>query len=159
MSEASSKILELIENVDVDDTNVVDMLNEIDCHVYAYLKLHDNFDVHVHKGGKSITYRHNSWEKETPSVLMHLFKDFQYTKSRDLLKSIRPEGWSWYASSNVNMDSFVIHTGFVEATEGQPLMHDVEFLGEVVGKTEELAELHAIIQAIAYERAIDSPSA
>jgi hypothetical protein len=31
------------------------------------LKLHDNFKVSIHKGGGSITYRHNSWPVEAQS--------------------------------------------------------------------------------------------
>lgn len=136
-----SEILKMIEGADPSDDN---SLNEIDARAWVFLTLNDDFQVSIHKGGRSITYRHNSWKVEDRSVLKHLFDDHQYTRSRDLLKSIRPEGWHWlntckYPDGSYHTNMFHNTIDGVVATSG-PL------------PTEELAELHAIIQAIDYER-------
>lgn len=133
----ATKILEMIEAVDPVDT---DMLDEIDARVCAFLKFHDGFKVSF--AGGSIYYRHNSWEPESRTQLLHLFDNFQYTRSRDALKEVRPVGWffqlvpcangKWMCDSNYYEPFKAIHV--------HPL------------PTEELAELHAIIQAIQYER-------
>jgi len=65
-----------------------------------------------------------------------------YCSSRDVLKAIRPEGWyfqtnPWYNGCGYNAGTFDEGIKFINA-DGLP--------------TEELAELHAIIQAIEYER-------
>lgn len=146
----AQEILKLIEEVSPDDTAKLD---EIDAMVYAYLKLHDGFKVSVHKGGRSITYRHNSWGQEHPSVLLHLFDGYQVTRSRDALKQIRPEGWrlsvdgiAWVGvetKKNISQDKF--------ACSLLNWKRDA-FVNSYGLPTEELAELAAIIQAIEYER-------
>jgi len=70
----------------------------------------------------------------------------QYTRSRDALKAIRPGGW-WF-----DMEVTIIGKEWVYSC-GLPNFIDTDSLVESKPlPTEELAELHAIIQAIEYER-------
>lgn len=71
----------------------------------------------------------------------HDFKLRKYTRSRDALKSIRPKGWTFDFSHFDNGD--------VQCYAPCP---DGEGSREYVGKTEELAELHVIIQSAEHER-------
>lgn len=64
----------------------------------------------------------------------------EYTRSRDALKAIRPEGYGYHSTDEYGE----WHVGLVSPDR---LM---EFTG--IGRLEELAELHAIIQAIEFER-------
>lgn len=62
-----------------------------------------------------------------------------FTRSRDALKAIRPDGWFNYSAASHGICNFVLFKGD-------------EKLESSDCKTEELAELHCIIQAIEYER-------
>lgn len=67
-----------------------------------------------------------------------------YSRSRDVLKSIRPEGFLvkieiWPSGPSV-MGCFIDENGYVTTFESGG------------GPTEELCELHVIIQAVAYRR-------
>lgn len=124
------EILKLIESVDPSDTV---KLEEIDGHVNAYL-LHRTVKEFVATPGHYHEYGYQSSE-EIPS----------YTRSRDALKAIRPvaEGgwWRWEISTGngYNHCEFTRFRDF--GTRKTPYL-----------ATEELVELHAIIQAIAHER-------
>lgn len=72
----------------------------------------------------------------------------RYTRSRDALKEIRPQGF--LSGANPDFDDYedtgnIKFDGFCES-------EDRLFGGLIYSSTEELAELHAIILAIAYER-------
>lgn len=68
-----------------------------------------------------------------------------YTRSRDALKAIRPEGWRWWVSQQDD------NAGTWNAgCQQQHVPYHVMLEGGF--KTEELAELHAILQAIQCER-------
>jgi hypothetical protein len=71
-----------------------------------------------------------------------------YTRSRDALKAIRPEGW-WFECCKICDGTYMaeLHDdrGCIDDDEG--ITVKAWYL-----KNEELAELHAIIQAIEYER-------
>lgn len=95
-------ILKMIETVSPDDT---EKLDEIDARVWVCLHLQGDFNISINGG--IIYYRHNSWPEDARTILQHPFQNPEYTRSRDALKAIRPEG---------------------------------------------LAELHAILQAIEFER-------
>jgi hypothetical protein len=171
------KILQMIENVDPADT---DKLDEIDARVWCYLKGY----IYMHHGsddGKYICFKkpkdcNERYECELVSdMAQEAFVRFpKYTRSRDALKAIRPEGFSEYF---INYDYHVTGNGEAlgygwEATieftpKTKPLWvrcweklskhnipeeNQVWFFNSKVLPTEELAELHAIIQAIAYER-------
>jgi hypothetical protein len=68
----------------------------------------------------------------------------KYTRSRDALKAIRPEGW------DINIDLAQNGNAIceMENTIGDRI---TKFITSNIQHTEELSELHAIIQAIAYE--------
>lgn len=136
MTEAQ-KILEMIENVSPDDT---DTLNEIDARVLKYT---NKWVSHYDPKTETLV-----WDEKANAEndVWNLFRVEQYTRSRDALKSIRPEGWKWFMSHNVGIFTFVYHTG----DHNKPEAHGDDL------KTEELAELHAIIRAIEWERNNDT---
>src|ERR1700730_10498121 len=76
----------------------------------------------------------------------------KYTRSRDALRAIRPEGWHTYAV-NVGDATYDAYWGYACQIEGD----QIRTSGTL--PTEELAELHAIIQAIEYERSSSDFSA
>lgn len=76
-------------------------------------------------------------------------KDFihppQYTRSRDALKIIRPDGWFWNAGHNESNSGGLFAFSMYSFTNS-PVLTSPDL------PTEELAELHVIIQAIQWER-------
>ena len=124
-------ILKLIEEVSPDDTAA---LKEIDARVWCWLN-NKTYDTHAIFNDVVSIWFGNKGKS------VHQF--IRYTRSRDSLKSIRPEGYfsidengtkGWQASINRPDDG---PSGPCFIITGMP--------------TEELAELHAIIQAIEYE--------
>jgi hypothetical protein len=79
-----------------------------------------------------------------------------YAMSRDALKSIRPVGWIPKLSRAGKFSPVGDDYKFCEWTDFEFLLHGEDYYNwkQVVGaaKSEELAELHAIIQAIKHER-------
>lgn len=72
----------------------------------------------------------------------------EYTRSRDVLKSIRPERWK-FKINYIYPEEQELHGWFAFFQKTDPWkITRAQHL-----PTEELAELHAIIQAIEYERA------
>ncbi len=76
----------------------------------------------------------------------------EYTRSRDALKAVRPEGWYvggiYDANATGQYDDgyyFILRN---KLKTGEVARHQLAYRMP----TEELAELHAIIQAIEYER-------
>lgn len=112
----ASEILKRIETVNPDDGRA---MREIDCLVRLY----------VHR---------------IPMFKSLVGIALPYTRSRDALKGIRPDGWEWYMSQNGTKNLFLF--GCAADSIGTNQMQSPMLA------TEELAELHAIIQAIAYER-------
>jgi hypothetical protein len=124
-----SKILILIETVDPFDSAAMD---EIDARVHSFR--HGLLFMGMSETGTGFIYcRGRAYGfLETPN---------QYTRSRDALKAIRPAEWfphliknpfgTWYGDNN-------------NGDYPSPAL-----------PTEELAELHAILQAIAYDRATE----
>ena len=120
-----SDLLKLIENVDPQDTGAMD---EIDYLTWCFVE---------------------EMEPVSPAS-DYGFIGLKYTRSRDALKAIRPEGWSidacgisfysggYFCNMWRHSDKFMV--------ESEPFP-DPRRVG-----TEELAELHAIIQAIEHER-------
>lgn len=68
----------------------------------------------------------------------------RYTRSRGALKAVRPEGWEWYMSQDSSQKGVIF--GCASDNIGTNQMQSPML------PTEELAELHAIIQAIEYDR-------
>lgn len=135
----AADILKLIETVDPSDTAKLD---EIDARVWCYLNGHwfvgkmrkaaeDKTSFTYIKKGTDATH----WN--TVSKTENLYCAKHYTRSRDALKAIRPEGWTFEIIKHSN-EMFSARYGDIINSNTQP--------------TEELAELHAIIQAIEYER-------
>lgn len=133
---SAADILKMIEEVSPDDTAKLD---KIDQEVWFYIE--------KPKGEK---YMRNKimWSPPPP----------KYTRSRDSLKAIRPEGWL--------VKSYQYHTGgfsfelnkYIPTPEGvHRLHHTSKMFVCQTAPTEELAELHAIIQAIEYERNAKKP--
>lgn len=74
------------------------------------------------------------------------------TRSRDALKAIRPEGWVFGLAYRPTNGEWVFGS-FKPESIGKATWIDDNWDDFSEGKTEELAELGAVIQAIAYERA------
>ena len=118
MNEAEN-ILNMIENVSPD---AIHALDEIDERVSAY---------------------YNQESAEYEKRMGYIPKE--YTRSRDALKSIRPDSKRWWLD----------YLGYNTIEEGWDCAYDNGNITTEIHDslpTEELAELHAIIQAIEWER-------
>lgn len=135
MNEAQ-KILDLIESVDPKDT---DTLDEIDARTREFVTGQEYISQFVSEHGTR-WYTHMEEGEEVSD-----FVSDKYTRSRDALKAIRPEGWIFHHS--LAGESGHIYAGFKRGTNLQVISAADNRL-----PTEELAELHAIIQATEYER-------
>ena len=134
--EKAKGISSLIEAVDPEDS---EKLAEIDARVEAYLS-GSKFEK---LAGTSLT---GEKQYQCDNQSRHSFRG--YTRSRDALKAIRPEGW---CLERVQTDdrlgySFILTKMNAIGWGAHIKTPDFKWF-----KTEELAELHAIIQAIEYE--------
>lgn len=132
----AAEILRMVETVSPDDTAKLD---EIDARVLCYL---NNWEFKQFEG---------SWIRCVGGYKFLrsndcFYRSREYTRSRDALKQIRPEGWEFNIERIANptqrfkYQCIAFRPGsLIELTEN-------------AGPTEELAELHAIIQAIKFER-------
>ena len=138
----AQQILKLIEEVSPDDTAKLD---EIDARVMTYLE-----------GWEFKDYARMYNEERTHAFTLEegeILFTVHFTRSRDALKQIRPEGWrlsvdgiAWVGvetKKNISQDKF--------ACSLLNWKRDA-FVNSYGLPTEELAELHAIIKAIEYER-------
>lgn len=128
----AKELLALIESVEPSDTAKLD---EIDANTEAFLL------------GTGACFRDGYWWTYTDrSDNPDFYCPKQYTRSRDALKAIRPKGWSIDLTvTSCALDSMFEMNQMDD--DGNPT-HMVYFEGE----SEELAELHCIIQAIDFER-------
>jgi len=134
-------ILKLIESADPNDSAALD---EIDARVWVYvvepcLKFSHFDGCHPHyfcERGKG-PYKLGGSGSKAP----------RYTRSRDALKSIRPKEWLF----DVYRETFEDKWNCKIWTTGQEFDEKYPSLARKL-PTEELAELHAIIQAIQHER-------
>ena len=156
-------ILKMIEEVDPADTAKLD---ELDARVAEYLGVfsywkskHEHYNIDFKNGECSASFPgHGAYQGYCPdtgkkrrfpdqfpyAAFLHWYGNIRlYTRSRDALKAIRPEGWKINLSHHRN--DFTVFFELFKG-EGNPSVHLYK------GSTEELAELHAIIQAIDYER-------
>lgn len=119
----AEKILKMIEEVDPADS---DALDEIDKRIWYFIQNKDPID-----GIR--------WDGQRPP---------RFTRSRDALKAIRPEGW------RINIAEFNENTTFEKphGFEARLLKDTFVYVISKLLPTEELAELHAIIQTIEWER-------
>lgn len=131
-----TELLKMIEEVDPLDT---EKLDEIDVRVWCCLT-----------SPPASLENFMEWRKKdketTISDILYNSPERKYTRSRDALKAIRPDGWQ------------VSITGPYRNENGSYAMLNIWEIGEEIQidtptlPTEELAELHAILQAINYER-------
>ena len=121
------ELLKLIEEVDQKDTVAMDKIDRAVC---LWLKSPER-------------------RKRIENGIVGLYHIPKYTRSRDALKAIRPEGWLFNICNLAEFFECELFT-----TEGDDPFSENAKVITFNGKsaTEELAELHAIIQAIAYER-------
>lgn len=139
MTEAET-ILRMIETVSPDDTAKLD---EIDARVYVY--------VWNRTTPPYFSKDHGFWQIIDTSTGKLFFAE-EFTRSRDALKTIRPDGW-WVQiflwSKSGNPKKHYDHKYWCSLTMDD---HLKGYTNSPFLPTEELAELHAIIQAIQYER-------
>lgn len=134
----SKQLLEMIENVDPEDT---DKLDEIDARVWCWLA-DKEYAGQDELGNRIYKEREDCF----PMVGCGSFANGDlklFTRSRDALKSIRLDGWVFRIGTDPNLEHMA---GFWNTK-----VKDGWSTDEYPLPTEELAELHAIIQAIAYE--------
>ena len=87
------KILEIIESVSIDDT---DMLDEIDARVWCWLTKDADFKNKNEDGEWTFDSvgKHNTFTAIAPDHKeLEAVGLIKYTRSRDVLKAIRPDGW------------------------------------------------------------------
>lgn len=131
---SAADILKMIEKVDPSDTAKLD---EIDARVWALL---NGFEIdRMDEIGSAWAKPRNIHHSEYP----------RYTRSRDALKAIRPEGYVSGAFPETKYgDVGECFHGYCQSES-----HAFETLIDFDAlPTEELAELHAILQATEYER-------
>lgn len=144
---AAQNILDMIETVNPNNTNALD---EIDARVWCWL----NNWTFSFIGSRKEPYGFIAKQDHDGPVCEDVPKA-QYTRSRDALKSIRPEGWHYECNKICNGTYWAaMHE---ETSEGVSGDEEGESFQAWYLKSEELAELHAIIQAIEYERTIKHP--
>lgn len=150
MSDAK-KILEMINSVDPADAVRLDEIDAL-CWCYVYKQEyvgHRRIDPvwktvchvpkHDNENGLQVGFKWAdcasvaAWAKE-------------YTRSRDALKAIRPEGYTLSLNTIVLMANWESYATLTEAGGGYQTKPECL-------PTEELAELYAVIQCIEYERA------
>lgn len=139
MTDEAQAILKMIEEVSPDDTA---KLEEIDARVFCF----------IHDLGP-LTYVGHRFDAVRMSVqVKFLFPDgskgaeniVKFTRDRNALKAIRPEGWRFnYAR---------VDGGWTVRGHKDLGVKGMARIVTVFHTEEELAELHAIIQAIAHER-------
>lgn len=139
------EILELIENVDPSDTAKLDEIDLMVCH---FLIMNGMIGRNlIKKTGSTVT---------TKGDVMRLEYEYksrsQYTRSRDALKSIRPEGWEYFIGIEDESDPKDPHR--LTRLQKEPSVVVSNLIATLA--TEELAELHAIIQAIEFEKKLDA---
>ena len=136
----SKDLLKLIETVSPDDAA---MLDEIDARVWCWL--HDAFFIKFRLEPYEDYFAYvYAVEPQADSIARKITR---YTRSRDALKAIRPEGFEFPMDVLTNGSGFIFGYGCPAFNNGQFLAGYSRPL-----PTEELAELHAIIQAIQWER-------
>jgi hypothetical protein len=136
---SAAAILRLIERADLADKT---KLNEIGARVWCFIRC-EEFGFWE--------FRSDYWEMHTKSgvdVDLNLEDIRRFTCSRDTLKDIRPTGWAFYLDNFGQIDG----VPFFEFECSRGVQPEGRRIRSAACATEELAELHAIIQAIEYER-------
>jgi len=140
------QILEMIESVDPSDTAKLD---EIDARVWCYLESHTFACI---KWDRIFVLDEHQCEIEKFNGICTL----KFTRSRDALKAIRPEGWQYCMEHSPAIGFQCTLQDKMGSPDNPPNIFKSPWYkagsGGRTGLTEELAELHAILQAIAHER-------
>lgn len=137
------EILRLIETV---DSNNECKMCEINARVYCFLNDCTFLEPIVDE------YR-TMWRIQNPDGKIHnqfMGTYIDYSRSRDALKAIRPEAWQ--PSMNYSYGGKVWNFMMIKWGERCTPLKYINQGDRFWFATEELAELHAIIQAIQYER-------
>lgn len=139
----AAEILKLIENVDPSNSK---MMDEIDLAVAKYLISDHGAINNIIKGNYIRTsYKQINHDHGWSEVERNEYSTRQYTRSRDALKAIRTKGKiSWMHFNQYPEGSKALAEIFHD--QGNNPIQSPWL------PTEELAELHAIIQSIEYER-------
>ncbi len=167
MTEAQ-KILEMIEAVDPNDTATMD---EIDARVWCYRRGYKFLELKDHKRSEgyyngailpTVFYKGVWHKKPTDFSEEPLTIIGRPTRRRDALKSIRPEGYKVQISIYEWGSYFKDYPGYKNesdcvltpnySTDSDCPYNNLSPIRSPRLPTEELAELHVIIQAIEYER-------
>lgn len=123
----ANKILEMIEEYDpTEDTCTLDEINDR-VHCYA-----------------------NQREYTRGSVLTPFWE--RPTTSRDALKAIRPDGWDFNIYVDYTSDNHTLNMWQAKRYVGGDIPRVLVLVKTPNLPTEELAELHVIIQSIKWER-------
>ena len=142
------KILELIEGVDVDDTETLD---EIDARVDCWLHNNEFRCIDTNGWFEYVYHRCDAGN----CIKADVKEIVQYSRDRNALKAIRPNDFMYYQISHeLDLCFHNSETGEAKTCDMYNVIVDIP---EIKIKTpwlptEELAELHAIIQTIAWER-------
>jgi len=147
------QILKLIESVDPKDNATLD---EIDARVYCYCgaSLSPLSFKSISDGRYRVKYLESSYKSSMDGQwISHGEEDLcdlpNYTRSRDSLKEIRPEGLAFSVVGRIDGSACYRLVSLVTAESDPRLVRgfDSPYL-----PTEELAELWAILSAIQHER-------
>lgn len=141
-------ILRMIEEVDPKDENA---LREIDARVHCWYNYRDCEFISMVQNEKYYFQKDNDG-----CVITNLSYVPPYTTSRDAIKSIRPDGWgTHFTTATKEPLKFwaMLRTDNPEdKIKGNYGVFKNDIWFDADSPSEELAELHATIQAIAYER-------
>ena len=148
------KILTLIENVDPQDNAALD---EIDARVWCWLE-DCKFKRMLNNKYPTLSASKFSFY-EDDQIYYKLVSGIRYCTCRDALKAIRPEGYlftiqkEYHSVGNTNPTKTINWFCLISSVDRCKIP---SFKSDPISMpTEELAELHAIIQAIAWERQSD----
>ena len=139
----AKEILTLIENADPSDS---DALDEIDAKLHCFLN-EQEYERHYIEDYNTLLPQLRISYKDSGVEPFDCILLYRYTRSRDALKRIRPEGWNIDINSHLQMLPFAKAKIYIS---GGYRDREAYFSPEL--PAEELAELHAIVQSIEWTR-------
>lgn len=143
MDRHAMTLLTLIENCDPDNA---EMLDEIDRQVYWFLQDYIAW-LNENDTKKAISFyeKKNTYNPCCGNCTYICPKEnIEYTRSLDAIKAIEPDGYVFTLDAVKCVDGSFAYGAYFMPEDGH---HECKYL-----KTEHLARLHAVIQAIEYER-------
>lgn len=145
-------ILKLIEEVDPSDTAKLD---EIDILTACWMSRRIWGGWHDEPGGVTGSWGMNKDGAQIPNSYCNHSSFVKYSRDRNELKELRPDVWLINMEPRFFCFQLNDKAGFYAIAVkplGECIQEDFLNLESPLLKTEELAELHAVIQCIAYER-------